>query len=154
MSRALQRLHESAAGRAEPVLHDARQLSTLGRRAQLAITSPPYWSAQNYQKMHSLSFGVLGKALDITEPGAAEIGRRAKDYLSDMDAVLGELAQVLAGHFALVIGESKDGIHEAVRERCCTHGMRLVDTFVRRVKNQAFFAKAVKREFIYVFSAG
>jgi hypothetical protein len=152
MGRALQRLRESAAGRAEPLLHDARELSALGRRARLAITSPPYWSAQNYQKMHSLSFSVLGKALDIAEPGAAEIGRRAKDYLPDMNAVIADLAQILEGHFALVIGESKDGVHEAVRDQCRAHGMRLVDTFVRRVRNQAFFAKAVKREFIYVFS--
>jgi hypothetical protein len=134
MSRALQRLHESAEGRAEPFLHDARQLSALGRRAQLAITY------------------VLGRALGISEPGAAEIGRRARDYLPDMNAVIAELAGILEGHFALVIGESKEGIHETVRDQCREHGMRLVNTFVRRVKNQAFFAKAVKREFIYVFS--
>jgi len=154
MNRALGDLLASAEGRAQPVLHDARRLSSLGRRAQLAVTSPPYWSAQNYQKMHSLSFRVLGKALEIDEPGSDEIGRRAKDYLSDMNAVSAELAGILEGHFALVIGESKEGIHEAVRDQCCEHGMRLVDTFVRRVQNQAFFAKVVKRELIYVFSTG
>ncbi|MBN1459442.1 MAG: hypothetical protein JXA57_07885 [Armatimonadetes bacterium] len=154
MSRALDDLLEFTEGQAEPFLHDARRLSSVGKRAQLAVTSPPYWSAQNYQKMHSLSFKVLGKALDIAEPGTAEIGRRAKDYLADMNAVIAELAEILEGHFALVIGESKDGIHEAVRDQCCGQGMRLVDTCVRQVRNQAFFAKAVKREFVYVFSTG
>jgi hypothetical protein len=152
MNRALQEFHASASGRAEPLLHDARRLASLGRRAQLAITSPPYWSAQNYQKMHLLSFKVLGRALDIAEPGVDEIGRRAKDYLADMEAVIGELADVLDGYFALVIGESRDGVHEAVHDHCVAHGMRPVDTFMRRVTNQAFFAKVVKREFIYVFA--
>jgi hypothetical protein len=147
MQTALAAFHSEARGRAEPVLHDARGLASLGRRAQLAITSPPYWSAQNYQKMHMLSFRLLG----LQEPGPAEIGRRSRDYLPDMEAVVQQLTHVLDGHFALVIGESKDGIHEAVRDQCEAHGMRLVDTFRRRLINQAFFAKAVKNEFVYVF---
>ena len=147
MQGALKELHDEATGRAEPRLHDARDLASLGRRAHLAVTSPPYWSAQNYQKMHLLSFKVLG----LKEPGRAEIGRRAQDYLPDMEAVIRQLTEVLEGHFALVIGESKDGIHEAVRDMCLDHGMRLRATHERRVMNQAFFAKAVKREFVYVF---
>lgn len=150
MRAALAEFHAQARGRAEPLLHDARDLASLGRRAQLAITSPPYWSAQNYQGMHMLSFRVLG----LDGPGAAEIGRRAQDYLPDMEAVIAQLVQVLEGHFALVIGESKDGVHEAVRERCEAHGLRLVDTFRRRIINQAFFAKAVKAEVIYVLAGG
>ena len=147
MQRALKQFHGEATGRAEPRMHDARDLAALGRKAQLAVTSPPYWSAQNYQKMHMLSFKVLG----LKEPGRAEIGRRAQDYLPDMETVIGQLVHVLEGHFALVIGESKDGIHEAVRDMCVDHGMRSVATHERRVINQAFFAKAVKREFVYVF---
>ncbi|UCC69634.1 MAG: hypothetical protein JSV79_07000, partial [Armatimonadota bacterium] len=123
-------------------------LAASGRSAGLAVTSPPYWSAQNYQKMHMLSFQVLG----LKEPGSAEIGRRARDYLPDMEAVIAQLVQVLDGHFALVIGESRDGIHEAVRDQCQSHGMRLVDSFRRRIVNQAFFAKAVKNEYVYVFA--
>jgi len=150
MHRALAGLHTEAEGCAEPIQHDARDLASLGRKAQLAITSPPYWSAQNYQKMHMLSFKVLG----LSEPGPAEIGRRAKDYLPDMDAVISQLVQVLDGHFVLVIGESKDNIHEVVRDQCTEKGMRLVETFTRQLANQAFFAKAVKREFIYIFAHG
>jgi hypothetical protein len=147
MQSALADLQANGTGRAEPFLHDARDLASLGRRAQLAITSPPYWSAQNYQGLHRLSFGVFG----LPSPGPAEIGRRAQDYLPDMDAVIAQLTQVLDGHFAIVIGESKDGIHEAVRDQCIARGMRLVETFTRTLSNQAFFAKAVKREMIYVF---
>ncbi len=149
MQRALEEYHTEAKGKAEPFLRDARNLASLGRKAQLAITSPPYWSAQNYQGMHKLSFWVLG----LPEPGRAEIGRRAEDYLPDMEAVIKQLVKVLNGHFALVIGESKDGIHEAVRDQCVSHGLRLVKTHTRQVINQAFFAKRVKREMVYVFNA-
>lgn len=148
MERALGKFRDEATGSAAPLQHDARRLSSLGRTAQVAITSPPYWSAQNYQKLHSLSFRTLG----LKEPGRAEIGRRAHDYLPDMGAVIEQLTQVLDGYFALVIGESQDGIHEAVRDQCLSAGMRLVDTSTRRLSNQAFFAKAVKREFVYVFA--
>jgi hypothetical protein len=147
MQAALADLHANGTGRAEPLLHDARDLMSLGRRAQLAITSPPYWSAQNYQGLHRLSFGVLG----LPRPGPAEIGRRAQDYLPDMDAVITQLVQVLDGHFAIVIGESKEGIHEAVRDQCVARGMALIKTFTRTLSSQAFFAKAVKREMIWVF---
>ena len=150
MCAALGDFHANGTGRAEPFLHDARDLVSLGRRAQLAVTSPPYWSAQNYQQLHMLSFRLLG----LPQPGPAEIGRRAKDYLPDMDAVIAQLAQVLDGHFALVIGESAEGIHEAVRDQCIARGMRLVETFTRTLSNQAFFAKAVKREIIWVFANG
>ncbi len=147
MQRALEQFHAEAKGKAKPYLCDARNLTSRRRKAQLAITSPPYWSAQNYQGMHKLSFWVLG----LPEPGKAEIGRRAEDYLADMDAVVKQLAKVLNGHFALVIGESQNGIHEAVKDQCISHGMRLVKTHTRQVMNQAFFAKRVKREMIYIF---
>jgi hypothetical protein len=149
MQAALAQFHADAKGWATPLLHDARNLASLGRRAQLAVTSPPYWNAQNYQQLHMLSFRVL----DILEPGPAEIGRRAQSYLADMEAVVSQLTQVLEGHFALVIGESRNGIHAQVRDLCLAHGMRLVKTFTRTLSNQAFFTKAVKRELIYVFSS-
>jgi len=149
MQRALSEFHAEAKGRAEPILHDARELASFGRKAQLAVTSPPYWSAQNYQGMHKLSFWVLG----LEEPRANEIGRRKNHYLPDMAAVVEQLVQVLDGHFVLVIGESKDGIHEVVRDQCIAAGMRLIATHTRSLTNQAFFAKAVKREMVYVFAS-
>jgi hypothetical protein len=69
-----------------------------------------------------------------------------------MEAVIEQLVQVLDGHLVLVIGESKDGIHEGVRNRCVARGMRLIATHTRQLVNQAFFAKAVKREMIYVLA--
>jgi len=147
MHRALAQFHAEARGRAEPILHDARDLASLGRKAQLAVTSPPYWSAQNYQGLHKLSFWVLG----LEEPRSNEIGRRRNHYLVDMEAVIQQLVQVLEGHFLLVIGESRDGIHETVRDQCLAHGMGLVETHTRQVVNQAFFAKRVAREMIYLF---
>jgi hypothetical protein len=147
MQRAISAFHNETDSEVKAYRRDARALSTLRRRADFAVTSPPYWDAQNYQKMHMLSFRVLG----LREPGRAEIGRRARDYLADMEVVIEELSQVLDGHFALVIGESEDGIHESLRDRCEAHGMRLAETFRRRLMNQAFFAKAVKNEFVYVF---
>ncbi len=147
MQRALDEFHSQATGRAAPLLHDARDLASLGRKAQLAITSPPYWSAQNYQGMHKLSFWVLG----LEEPRFSEIGRRKNDYLPDMEAVIEQLVQVLDGYFVLVIGESKEGIHEIVRDQCISAGMSLADTFTRQLTNQAFFAKKVGREMVCVF---
>ena len=116
------------------------------RRADLAVTSPPYWSAQNYQRLHWLSFRVLG----LDAPGRDEIGRRAADYLADLDAVIVQLTHVLSGHFArprgVPGGHSRASPLPVRRTR-----MRLKDTFARQVLNHAFFAKAVKREFVYVF---
>jgi hypothetical protein len=131
----------------EPMLADARQLGQHVPRVKLAVTSPPYWNAQNYQKLHWLSFQTFG----LEEPGAGEIGRRSNDYLCDMRAVLGQLAQVLEGVFAIVIGESKHGTHDNVRDACIAAGMKPLDTIRRRISMHAFFMKGVKTEFIYLF---
>jgi DNA modification methylase len=148
MDRALRDFLDRADGVAcRPLLADARELSRHVPAAKLAITSPPYWDAQNYQKLHSLSFKLLG----LPEPGRAEIGRSKQDYLADMEQAIAELRKVLLGHFALVIGEAKDGAHEAVRDLCLQHGMKLEETIKRRVINHAFFAKQVKEEYIFVF---
>jgi hypothetical protein len=134
----------------EPMLIDARRLAEHVPRVRLAVTSPPYWDAQNYQKLHWLSFQVLG----LTEPGTGEIGRRKDDYLADMRTVLAQLAQILDGVFAIVIGESKHGTHEAVFEACISAGMDPIDTIRRRITMHAFFRKGVKTEFIYLFRNG
>ena len=52
--------------------------------------------------------------------------------------VTDRLTRLPMGHFALVVGESKEG-------------MRPIATHVRQVANQAFFAKMVKNEMIYLF---
>ena len=148
MHRAVTEYHRLAADTGcQPILGDARQLSKHVPRARLAVTSPPYWDAQNYQKLHWLSFQVLG----LKEPGRDEIGRKKKDYLDDMRVVLRELAAVLDGVFAIVIGASKHGTHELVRDACVAVGMKPVDTVRRRIAMHAFFAKGVKTEYVYFF---
>lgn len=130
-----------------PILGDARYLSRFVPKANIVITSPPYWSAQNYQKLHFVSF----KILDLNEPGQTEIGRNPSGYLNDMDMVAGELSKILDGIFAIVIGESKDNIHEEVKNLILARGMKVVETIKRTISNHTFFAKAVQQEFIYVF---
>lgn len=131
----------------EPILGDARCLGKYIKKANIIITSPPYWSAQNYQKLHSLSF----KTLKLSEPGELEIGRKASSYLDDMKAVIEELRKVLDGIFAIVIGESKDNIHEQVKELIFKQGMKEEETIKRTITNHTFFAKSVQQEFIYIF---
>lgn len=148
MHRALTEYHRLAGDtECQPLLGDARRLSKHVPQARLAVTSPPYWDAQNYQKLHWLSFQVLG----LKEPGRDEIGRKKKDYLDDMRAVLGQLAAVLDGVFAIVIGASKHGTHELVRDACVAVGMKPLDTVRRRIAMHAFFAKGVKTEYVYFF---
>lgn len=148
MHRALCDYHMRAGDtRCVPFLADARRLSDVVPKVRLAVTSPPYWDAQNYQKLHWVSFQVLG----LSEPGKSEIGRKKNDYLHDMRLVVKELVQVLDGVFAIVIGESKRGTHEAVRDICVEEGMKPIDAILRNITMHAFFAKGVKREFIYIF---
>lgn len=132
----------------QPILADARNLIKFIQKANIVVTSPPYWSAQNYQKLHFLSFKVLG----LNEPGQAEIGRSASDYLNDMDIVVEQLSEILDGIFAIVIGESKADIHGKVKQLILSHGMKEEESIKRNILNHTFFAKAVQQEFIYVFS--
>lgn len=131
----------------KPILGDARCLSKYIKKANIVVTSPPYWSAQNYQKLHSPSF----KILKLSEPGDLEIGRKASAYLDDMKIVVEELRKILDGIFAIVIGESKDNIHEQVKELILKQGMKEEETIKRNISNHTFFAKSVQEEFIYIF---
>jgi DNA modification methylase len=130
-----------------PILDDARHLAEFIPEANIVVTSPPYWSAQNYQKLHYLSFKLLG----LSEPGEKEIGRNASDYLNDMDIVVEQISKILGGVFAIVIGESKENVHEQVKELILAHGMKEIESIKRTISNHTFFAKAVQQEFIYVF---
>ena len=58
-----------------PILGDARELSKYIKSCHLAITSPPYWSAQNYQKLHLLSFKLFGLKINQDD----EIGRNGNN---------------------------------------------------------------------------
>lgn len=133
----------------KPILGDARKLSRYIKSCNLAITSPPYWSAQNYQKLHMLSFRVFGLKIDKDE----EVGRNGHGkYQKDMAKIQEEIAKILNGYYGLVIGEdTRSQEHLKVLESAKRAGFRLVDTFVRRLSNQTAFSKQIKNEFIYVF---
>jgi len=133
----------------QPILGDARELSKYIKSCHLVITSPPYWSAQNYQKLHLLSFKLFGLEIDDDD----EIGRNGHDkYQKDMTKVQEEIAKIIKGYYGLVIGEdTRDQEHLKVVESAKKTGFELVDTFIRRLSNQTAFSKQIKNEFIYVF---
>jgi len=132
----------------KPILTDARALSSFVKQCNLVITSPPYWSAQNYENLHMLSFKLFGLK---TENGA-EIGRNGSGYLEDMKNVFAQIAQILTGYFALVIGEDdKNRQNEKLFKTAMEMGFVPVDTVVRRISNQTSNAKQIKNEFIYIF---
>jgi len=133
----------------QPILGDSRELSQYVKSCHLVITSPPYWSAQNYQKLHLLSFKLFGLKIDDDD----EIGRNGHDkYQKDMAKVQKEIAKILKGYYGLVIGEDiRDQEHLKVVDSAKKIGFKLVDTFIRRLSNQTAFSKQIKNEFIYVF---
>lgn len=133
----------------KPILGDARELSKYVKSCDLVITSPPYWSAQNYQNLHMLSFKLFN--LKIDKEG--EIGRNGYDeYQKDMAKVQEEIAKILKGYYGLVIGEDVwNKEHLKVVESAKRVGFKPVDTFIRRLSNQTAFSKQIKNEFIYVF---
>jgi DNA modification methylase len=133
----------------QPILGDSRELSKHIKSCQLVITSPPYWSAQNYQRLHLLSFKLFRLEIDDDD----EIGRNGHDkYQKDMAKVQEEIAKILTGYYGLVIGEdTRDQEHLKVVESAKKIGFKLVDAFIRRLSNQTAFSKQIKNEFIYVF---
>lgn len=133
----------------KPILGDARELSKHIKSCNLVITSPPYWSAQNYQKLHMISFKLFG--LKITEED--EIGRNGHDrYQKDMAKVQEEIAKILKGYYGLVMGEdTRSREHLEVVDSAKRAGLKLIDTFVRRLSNQTAFSKQIKNEFVYIF---
>jgi len=132
-----------------PILGDSRELSKFIDACDLVITSPPYWSAQNYQMLHVLSFKLFNLSIKETD----EIGRNGHEkYQDDMAKVNNEIAKILHGYYGLVIGEDpKNHEHQKVVDNALKIGFKLVDTYIRQISNQTFFSKAIKNEYIYVF---
>jgi site-specific DNA-methyltransferase (cytosine-N4-specific) len=132
----------------KPILGDARELSKYINHCDLVVTSPPYWSAQNYAKIHMLSIKIFGLS---TEEGT-EIGRDSSSYLIDMEKVFHQIAKVLSGYFALVIGEDENkSYHENLYLIAQGIGFNHIDTITRRISNQVSRAKLIKNEYIYIF---
>lgn len=132
----------------DPILADARKLSKFVDRCDLVITSPPYWSAQNYGDIHKISMGLFGTGTEVGK----EIGQNHNSYLDDMNIVVAEIGRILKGHFAIVMGhDEKRRTHEKLYEIILQNGFEPVDTIIRQISNQVSRAKQIKEEYIYIF---
>jgi len=147
-------LSQASDAKALPYLGDARRLDELDSpllkkgMIKLVITSPPYWSAFNYQKIHSLSLDLFKLNRKSFE---SEIGHQ--DYLADMEKVYDEISCHLAsrGKFCLVIGRSRRRINRQLADLGRKYDMPLREKFIRKIRNHSFFVKGIKSEEILVF---
>lgn len=139
---------------AEPILGDSRKLCNhLSKfdvnKVNITVTSPPYWNAQNYQKLHFLSF----QTFNLKEPKFDEIGRDKKSYLEDMGKIIEQLSQVCKGHFAFVIGEDTNGneFHKKLYDLIVMNDFDPVKNIRREISNQVGFTKSIPHEWIFIF---
>lgn len=147
-------LSQASNAKALPYLGDARRLNELNSpflqkgKIKLVITSPPYWSAFDYEKIHRLSVNLFKLNRKSFE---SEIGQ--ENYLADMEKVYDEISCYLAsrGKFCLVIGRSRRGISRQLANLGPKYGMPLHEKFIRKIKNHSFFVKGIKSEEILVF---
>lgn len=132
----------------ESIMGDARKLSEFVDRCDMVITSPPYWSAQNYANIHMLSM----KLFNLETESGQEIGRNYNSYLDDMNLVIAEITRILHGYFAIVIGHDENKhTHEKLFQAIIQNGLKPVESIVRRISNQVSQAKQINSEYIYVF---
>ena len=139
---------------ATPILGDSRNVIELLNEkgieeVNVTVTSPPYWNAQNYQELHSLSI----KLFKLKFPKFKEIGRDKESYLKDMDLIISKLAQIMKGTFAFVVGEDRgeEKYHEKLHEIICSRGFTPIKAIRREITNQVGFTKSIPHEYIYVF---
>jgi len=132
----------------EPIMGDARKLSSFVDHCDLVITSPPYWSAQNYNNIHKLSMGLFRMETEIDQ----EIGQNGNSYLDDMNLVIMEIGKILKGHFAIVMGHDENKLtHDKLFQLITSNGFTPVETITRQISNQVSRAKQIKNEYIYIF---
>jgi DNA modification methylase len=132
----------------EPIMGDARKLSNFVDHCDLVITSPPYWSAQNYNSIHKLSMGLFRMETENDQ----EIGQNGNSYLDDMNLVVTEIGKILKGHFAIVMGHDENKLtHEKLFQLIVANGFKPVETITRQISNQVSRAKQIKNEYIYIF---
>lgn len=137
-----------------PIIGDSRNLIKHLKdhgieQINLIVTSPPYWNAQNYQGLHSLSI----KLFKLKFPNFGEIGRNKKAYMEDMEKVVDQLSQITKGTFAFVIGEDKNGdeLHRQLFDMILSHGFKEIKSVRRELSNQVGFTKRIPHEWIYIF---
>lgn len=133
----------------QPILGDSRRLSEYIPKCNLIVTSPPYWTAQNYQDNQMLSFNLFGLNIERND----EIGRDGKTYLKDMEEVFVQIAKICEGFFILVIGEDeKNYTHEKLDKIARDIGFLMKNKISRRISNQKSRAKQIQIEYIYIYS--
>jgi len=140
--------------KAAAYLGDARKLDKIRSdllkegRVRLVVTSCPYWSAFDYQKIHQLSLGLFN--LRRTSP-EAEIGHG--HFLLEMEKVYEQISKYLMkkGFFCLVIGRSKKRVNKKLAQMGSKYEMPLREKFTRKIRNHSFFVKGIKSEEILVF---
>lgn len=115
---------------------------------KLVVTSPPYWSAFDYQKMYSLSIELFKLKSESFE---ADIGQR--DFLTGMERVFEQLSMYLMkrGKLCLIFGRSKKKTNRRIEDLGSKYGMPLYEKFTRRIKNHSFFVKGITSEEILIF---
>ena len=73
-------------------------------------------------------------------------------YLDEMKEVFYQVALILDGYFALVIGEDKERkMHEKILFIAEELGFKLIKVISRNISNQVSRAKIINKEFIYIF---
>jgi len=136
------------------LLGDARKLDELEsdflqeESIKLVVTSPPYLSAFNYQKMHKLSIELFKLK---SESFQADIGQG--NFLTEMERVFEQISKYLMkkGKFCLIFGRSKGKTHRQLEDLGIEYEMPLYKKFTRQIKNHSFFVKEIKSEEILVF---
>jgi site-specific DNA-methyltransferase (cytosine-N4-specific) len=147
-------LTTASTAKAVACLGDARELGKISSdflregKIKLVITSPPYWSAFNYGKIHQLSLNLFNLRRTSLE---AEIGRG--NFLMQMERVYEQISKYLVenGIFCLIIGRTKSRINRRLADLGCKYNMPLCERFTRRIRNHSFFVKSIKSEEVLVF---
>ena len=147
-------LSRASNARTLALLGDARKLDELASdflhegSIKVVVTSPPYWSAFDYLKIHRLSIELLGLKSESFE---ADIGR--SNFSHGIEKVFEQNSKFLmeGGNFCLVIGRSKRNTNRQIYDLGTKYGMPLYQKFTRRIRNHSFFVKGIKSEEILVF---
>lgn len=135
-------------------LGDARHLDKLESDflqeggIKLVVTSPPYGSAFDYQKMYILSIKLFKLKSEGFE---ADIGQR--DFWTGMERVFEQISICLMkrGKLCLIFGRSKKKTNRRIEDLGSKYGMSMYEKFSRRIRNHSFFVKGIKSEEILVF---
>lgn len=127
---------------------DARFLTKYIQKCNLIITSPPYWSAQNYEENHKLSFKLFG----LKQIEGKEIGRDISSYINDMENVFKKISKILKGYFVFVIGQdNQNSVDEILVNSLKKIGFVHIKAVIRNISNQTSRAKMIKKEYIHLF---